>query len=125
LSADSTAGQPFEMPRSMSEFGSSSLCVTVSFTASSLCGSTSIVTRETFSGSAAFAGLAHVMTSRRGRSLSMTLPAMSTTPGWSVRSCSHFEPTFQSDTLRWQPQYCAAIVGSVIPSQTFSAVARM
>ena len=56
------------------------------------------VTRD---GSASSSGADHVVTSRRGGSLSTTSPTTSAMSLPSIRLCSQREPAFQSETLLW------------------------
>jgi hypothetical protein len=69
-------------------------------------------------------GSPHVVTSRVGRVLSITVPPVSAICEPSVRWCSQREPTCQSETLLW-PQYAAVVSASVSASQTASGVLLM
>src|SRR6185295_16865745 len=95
-----TTGHPFLIPFAIPLPAMSSSWETVSRTMSSY-SSISNVTRLWAEGSEACDGFAQVMTRRVGGETSITLPTSWTVRSSLARTCSHFDPGFQSETFSW------------------------
>src|SRR5271169_342928 len=118
---ESTRGQPRETPRNIFKPVFNLSWVTVRQVMSSIA-AISNVTRDF---SASLSGSAQLSTRRLGGVLSRTLPVIHTGSASFSKTCSHFEPFFQSETFLAPPQYWWVNSGWVIASHNFFGVVRM
>src|ERR1051326_9117348 len=114
-----TRGQPQEPLPAIFDPSLNLSCVTVRQTMSSI-DSIAKVTRDL---SLRSSGSIQVKTRRLEGTLSTTSPVIQIS--FSLATCCHFEPFFQSDTLAIPAQYCRVNSGLVMASHVFLGVDRI